>query len=45
VRSVDAVAHYHIDPEAHDDQVLATLSSLFDAVARFDDGDWEIRSR
>ncbi|WP_254839623.1 DUF7504 family protein [Natronomonas marina] len=45
VRSMDAVAHYHIDPEAHDDQVLATLSSLFDAVARFDDGDWEIRSR
>ena len=45
VRTVDATAHYHVDPNAHEDQVLATLSSLFDAVARFDDGEWDVRHR
>ena len=45
VRAVDATAHYHVDPNAHDDRMLATLSSLFDAVARFDDGEWNVRRR
>ncbi len=45
VRAADATAHYHIDPNAHEDQALATLSSLFDAVARFDDGEWNVRRR
>lgn len=45
VREVGAVAHYRADPNAHDDQVLATLASLFDGVARFVDGDWETRRR
>jgi len=45
VRDVGALAHYHVDPNAHDDQVLATLSQLFDGVARFDDGDWETKRR
>ena len=45
VEEADAVAHYHMDPKAHDDQEMATLSSLFDAVARFDDGEWSVRRR
>ncbi|PSP44600.1 hypothetical protein BRC63_02350 [Halobacteriales archaeon QH_10_70_21] len=45
VRTVEALAHYHVDPNAHDDEVLATLSALFDAVARFDDGGWDVRRR
>jgi len=45
VRAVDATAHYHVDPNAHEDRMLATLSSLFDAVARFDDGEWNVRRR
>lgn len=28
---LDATAHYHVDPAAHDEQTLATLRSLFDA--------------
>ena len=45
VRAVEATAHYHVDPNAHEDRMLATLSSLFDAVARFDDGEWDVRHR
>lgn len=30
--SADAVAHYHMDPSAHPDQVVATFRPLFDAV-------------
>ena len=45
VQDADAVAHYHMDPKAHDEQVMATLSSLFDAVAKFEDGEWRIRRR
>lgn len=32
VKTVGGVGHYHIDPEAHDRQTLATLKGLFDAV-------------
>lgn len=43
VKTVDAVAHYHLDPEAHDRQTLATLKGLFDAVLQVnDDGTWTI---
>jgi hypothetical protein len=45
VQTVDATAYYHIDPGAHDDQNVATLSSLFDAVAEFEDGSWSVRER
>ena len=45
VEEADAVAHYHMDPKAHDDQEMATLSSLFDAVARFEGDGWQIRRR
>ena len=29
-----ARAHFHLDPNAHDDEVLSTLSPLFDSVLR-----------
>lgn len=43
VKTVGGVGHYHIDPEAHDRQTLATLKGLFDAVIEVDeDGTWQI---
>ncbi|QLD84833.1 hypothetical protein HWV23_03580 [Natronomonas halophila] len=36
IEAVDGVAHYHIDPNAHDDQTLATIESLFSDVCRYD---------
>jgi hypothetical protein len=45
VKTAGAVAHFHMDPGAHDDREVATLSSLFDAVAEFDDGEWSRRRR
>jgi hypothetical protein len=43
VESVDALAHYHIDPGAHEGQTLATVRSLFTDVFRYDteSGVWE----
>lgn len=41
LKSAGAVAHFHMDPAAHDGQTLATLESLFDAVYELDaDGSW-----
>lgn len=45
VKHAGATAHYHMDPEAHDDRAVATVESLFDAVARFDDGSWSVDGR
>jgi hypothetical protein len=43
VRSGDIRAHYHVDPDEHDDQTLETYRSLFDEVVRFEaDGTVEI---
>lgn len=44
VRSDDAVGYYHLDPEEHDAETLATLRTLFDAV--LDDGDdgWTVET-
>lgn len=42
--TMDAVAHYHLDPDAHDEQVIADLRPLFDTVIEHDiDGDWTVR--
>ncbi|NHN41797.1 hypothetical protein G9C85_09165 [Halorubellus sp. JP-L1] len=30
LESVDAVAHFHLDPSEHDDQTVATFQSIFD---------------
>ncbi len=44
VKTVGGVGHYHLDPEAHDRQTLATLKGLFDAVIEVDeDGSWTIQ--
>ncbi|MHB9287009.1 hypothetical protein ACKVMT_08205 [Halobacteriales archaeon Cl-PHB] len=44
VKTVGGVGHYHLDPEAHDSQTLATLKGLFDAVAEVEeDGGWELQ--
>lgn len=45
VSTAGAVGHYHMDPEAHTDQEVATLASLFDAVASYHDGEWEVQRR
>ena len=43
VESAGAVGHYHVDPDAHDRQTMATVESLFDAVLAVDeDGDWSV---
>lgn len=39
VRNVDGIAHFHMDPDAHDDQVVSTLQPVFDTVVDHrDDG-------
>lgn len=43
--SVGAVAHYHLDPKAFDDQTVNTVKSLFDAAIEFVDGEWVVRTR
>lgn len=45
VGTAGGVGHYHMDPEAHTDQEIATLASLFDAVAEYDDGAWDVKRR
>jgi hypothetical protein len=37
VRSVGGIAHYHVDPGAHDDQVLSTIEGIFSDVYRYDE--------
>lgn len=41
-----AVGHYHIDPDAHDEQTLSTLYSLFDCVVEVTDepGEWTVKT-
>lgn len=41
VRNADARCYYHFDPDAHDEQAMATLSGLFDATLEYDDG-WHL---
>lgn len=37
IRSVGALAHYHIDPGAHDEQTLATIEGVFSDVFDYDE--------
>jgi len=39
-----AVAHYHLDPEAHDEATIDRLSELFETALAFDDGEWTSRA-
>lgn len=44
IKTVDGVGHFHLDPNAHDEQTLATLKGLFDAVIEVgEDGSWEVQ--
>jgi hypothetical protein len=44
IETSDAVAHYHMDPSAHDQQTISTLTPLFDAIIELnDDGEWSVR--
>ena len=45
VKGAGAVGHYHMDPAAHDEQTVATLASVFDAVARHEDDEWQVTAR
>lgn len=44
LESAGAVAHFHLDPHAHDEQTLGTLSQLFDVVVEHDAGDYTVRT-
>ena len=42
--SSEVVAHYHMDPSAHDQQTISTLTPLFDAIVERDENDeWTVR--
>jgi hypothetical protein len=43
--AADVTAHFHLDPDACDQQTVSTLTSLFDTVVELDDGEWSVRSR
>lgn len=46
LRSLDAVAHFHIDPEAHGNEHIPTLRGLFDVVIETDkDGEVTVTKR
>ncbi|MFB6180230.1 MAG: hypothetical protein ABEI77_10970 [Halorientalis sp.] len=46
VKSANGVGHYHLDPDAHDEQTLATIKGLFDAVVEVDEtGGWTVQLR
>jgi hypothetical protein len=41
VKATGATAHYHLDPDQHDDRTIATLTSLFDTIVAYEDGSWQ----
>lgn len=45
LQAVGAVAHFHIDPSAHDEQTIETVKSLFDATVEFDGDSRTVQTR
>lgn len=45
VRAVDGLAHYHLDPTAHDEQTVGALKSLVEAVIERDGDRWSVTAR
>ena len=45
IAAVGGVAHYHMDPSAHEPAVVNTMLTLFDAVVEPGDDGWQVRSR
>lgn len=44
ITTVGGVGHFHLDPEAHDRQTIATLRGLFDAVIEVQaSGEWTLQ--
>ena len=43
--AADARAHFHVDPNAHDDQTVDAISSLFDAVVELGGDEPTVRKR
>lgn len=43
--SSDTVAHFHMDPGAHDEQTVNTIKTLMDAVITLDDDEWDVSTR
>ena len=41
---VDAIAHFHMDPTAHDDQTIHQLLPLFDVVCEYEDDEWSLQT-
>ncbi|MFB6141500.1 MAG: hypothetical protein ABEJ26_13820 [Halosimplex sp.] len=42
--ATDALAHYHLDPRAHDEQTTAKLIELFGTVFEYEGGEWVQRA-
>jgi len=38
--ATDAIAHYHLDPQAHDEGTIDRLRELFGTTLTFEDGEW-----
>lgn len=46
VSGIDGRFHFHVDPEAHDERTMNTITGLFDAVVETnDDGEAVVRTR
>lgn len=46
VETAGAVIHFHMDPGAHDQRVVSTITNLTEAVVEVDEvGEWTIRTR
>ena len=39
----DAIAHYHADPVAHDENTIGTMANIFDTVCEYENGEWTYR--
>jgi hypothetical protein len=43
--ALDAFAHFHMDPDAHDDQTIQSVTTLMDAVVETGEDETRVRSR
>jgi len=44
-RVAEAVAHFHLEAGAHDEETVETLRGLFDVACEYGDDEWTIQSR
>ena len=40
-----AIAHYHINPAAHDEQTIRKLTTLFDGTVEWEDKEWTVTAQ